>query len=82
MKEQRGVAQFLAVEGVGGHEMLRQMKAVYGEYSLSHSSVVEWRKRFLEGQCGEDDIAAVSVGNSGTSTVHTYHPMIFMCLDL
>jgi hypothetical protein len=32
------------------------MKAVYGEYSLSRSSVVEWRKRFLEGrELLEDD---------------------------
>ncbi len=38
--------RFLAVEGVGGREMYRWMKAVYGEYSLRRSSVVEWRKRF------------------------------------
>ncbi|GBM35561.1 hypothetical protein AVEN_106780-1 [Araneus ventricosus] len=32
------------------------MKAVYGEYSLSRSTVVEWRKRFLEGrELLEDD---------------------------
>ncbi|GFU68174.1 histone-lysine N-methyltransferase SETMAR [Trichonephila clavipes] len=28
--------------------MHRRMKAVYGEYSLCRSSVLEWRKRFLE----------------------------------
>ncbi|GBL96877.1 hypothetical protein AVEN_173081-1 [Araneus ventricosus] len=32
------------------------MKAVYGEYSLSRSTVPEWRKRFLEGcELLEDD---------------------------
>ncbi|GFW51565.1 hypothetical protein TNCV_4212431 [Trichonephila clavipes] len=36
--------------------MHRWVKTVYGEYSLSHSSVVEWRKRFLEGrELLEDD---------------------------
>ncbi|GFW94270.1 hypothetical protein TNCV_1432091 [Trichonephila clavipes] len=68
-KEQRGVVRFLAAEGVGGHEMLRQMKAVYDEYSLCCSSVVKWCKRFLEGQFGKDDIAAVSVGNAGKPIV-------------
>ncbi|GFR20017.1 uncharacterized protein TNCT_194361 [Trichonephila clavata] len=32
------------------------MKAVYGEYSLCRSSVVEWRKRFIDGsKLLEDD---------------------------
>ncbi|GBN29283.1 hypothetical protein AVEN_99224-1 [Araneus ventricosus] len=36
--------------------MYRRMKAVYGEYSLSRSTVVEWRKRFFEGyELLEDD---------------------------
>ncbi|PSN39850.1 hypothetical protein C0J52_21007 [Blattella germanica] len=30
--------------------MYRRMTAVFGEYSLSRSSLVEWRKRFLEGR--------------------------------
>ncbi|GBL78369.1 hypothetical protein AVEN_42889-1 [Araneus ventricosus] len=55
-KEQRGVIRFLAAEGVGGREMYRRMKAVYGEYSPSRSTVAEWRKRFLEGcELLEDD---------------------------
>ncbi|GFW14005.1 hypothetical protein TNCV_4701401 [Trichonephila clavipes] len=29
-KEQRGVIRFFAAEGVGGREMHRRMKAVYG----------------------------------------------------
>ncbi|GFT29253.1 hypothetical protein TNCV_3588361 [Trichonephila clavipes] len=70
-KEQRGVVRFLAAEGVGSHEIHRGMRAVYGEYSLCHSSIVEQRKRFLEGQCGEDDIAAVSVENAETSIVQS-----------
>ncbi|PSN46055.1 hypothetical protein C0J52_07677, partial [Blattella germanica] len=50
-KQERGVIRFLAAEGVGGREMYRRMKAV-----LSRSSVVEWRKRFLEGrELLEDD---------------------------
>ncbi|GFQ75009.1 histone-lysine N-methyltransferase SETMAR [Trichonephila clavata] len=47
-KEQRGVIRFLAAEGVGGCEMHRRMKAVYGNCNLCRSSVVEWRKRFNE----------------------------------
>ncbi|GFQ91996.1 histone-lysine N-methyltransferase SETMAR [Trichonephila clavata] len=36
--------------------MHRRMKAVYSEYSLCHSSIVEWHKRFLEGlELPEDD---------------------------
>ncbi|GBN89926.1 hypothetical protein AVEN_227610-1 [Araneus ventricosus] len=55
-KEQRGVIRFLAAEGVGSREMYRWMKAVYGVYSLSRSTVVECRKRFLEGrELLEDD---------------------------
>ncbi|GBN75236.1 Histone-lysine N-methyltransferase SETMAR [Araneus ventricosus] len=54
-KEQRGVIRFLTAEG--GREMYRRMKAVYGEYSLSRSTVVEWRKRFLDGrELLEDDV--------------------------
>ncbi|GFV26202.1 hypothetical protein TNCV_3150021 [Trichonephila clavipes] len=45
----KGMIQFLAAEGVGGREMHRWIKAVYDEYSLCRSSVVEWRKTFLEG---------------------------------
>ncbi|GFV64751.1 hypothetical protein TNCV_3275221 [Trichonephila clavipes] len=72
----RGVAQFLAGEGVGGCEMHRRLKTVY-------ASVVKWRKRFLESQYGEDDIAAVSVGNAGTSTVKPkVSPYDFLVLDL
>ncbi|GFW01337.1 hypothetical protein TNCV_5029901 [Trichonephila clavipes] len=51
-KEQRGV----------------KMKATYIEYSLCRSSVGEWRRRFVEGQCGEDDVAKISVGNARTLT--------------
>ncbi|GFV51766.1 uncharacterized protein TNCV_1321221 [Trichonephila clavipes] len=40
--------RFLASEEVGGREMHRRMKAVYGELSLWRSRVVQWRKRFLE----------------------------------
>ncbi|GFQ90165.1 histone-lysine N-methyltransferase SETMAR [Trichonephila clavata] len=47
-KEQRGVIQFFATEGVRSGEMHQRMKAVYREYSLCRSSVVEWPKRFLE----------------------------------
>ncbi|GFR03774.1 histone-lysine N-methyltransferase SETMAR [Trichonephila clavata] len=43
-KEQQGMIRFLTF---GGRKMHRWMKAVYGEYSLCHSSVVEWRQRFL-----------------------------------
>ncbi|GFT37309.1 hypothetical protein TNCV_1127341 [Trichonephila clavipes] len=45
----KGMIQFLAAEGVGGRKMHRWIKAVYDEYSLCRSSVVEWRKTFLEG---------------------------------
>ncbi|GFQ92255.1 histone-lysine N-methyltransferase SETMAR [Trichonephila clavata] len=56
-KEQRRVIRFLTAEGVAGLEMHRRMKAVCSEYSLLHSSVVEWRKRFLEGrELLEDDV--------------------------
>ncbi|GFW40683.1 putative DD41D transposase [Trichonephila clavipes] len=41
-EEQRGVVRLLGVEGVGCREMHRRMKAVYGEYSLCHSSVELW----------------------------------------
>ncbi|GFQ76771.1 uncharacterized protein TNCT_527381 [Trichonephila clavata] len=41
--KQRGVIRFLAVEGVGGRDMHRRMKALYDGYSLC-SSVVEWRE--------------------------------------
>ncbi|GFU52175.1 uncharacterized protein TNCV_4186251 [Trichonephila clavipes] len=55
-KEQRGVFRFLAAEGAGGREMHRRMKAVNGKCSLCRSSVVEWRKTFLEGcKLLEDD---------------------------
>ncbi|GBO11356.1 hypothetical protein AVEN_111355-1 [Araneus ventricosus] len=62
-KEQRGLIRFLAAEGVGGREMYRQMKAVYGEYSLSRSTVVEWRKRFLEGRALLEDDARPGQAN-------------------
>ncbi|GFT30250.1 hypothetical protein TNCV_3467051 [Trichonephila clavipes] len=40
-KEQRGVIRFLAKERFGSREMHQRMKAVYDEYSLCRSSVVE-----------------------------------------
>ena len=49
-QEQWQVIRFLAEEGVGGREMYRRMKAVYGKYNLCCSSVMEWCKRFLEGR--------------------------------
>ncbi|GFT69094.1 histone-lysine N-methyltransferase SETMAR [Trichonephila clavipes] len=43
-------------KGVGGQEIHRRMKAVYGECNLCRSSVVKWRKRFLKGrELQEDD---------------------------
>ncbi|GFQ87381.1 hypothetical protein TNCT_683601 [Trichonephila clavata] len=50
-KKQLGVIRVLAAEGVGGREMHRRMNAVYGEYSLCSSSVVEWHKTSYEGLC-------------------------------
>ncbi|GFV18474.1 histone-lysine N-methyltransferase SETMAR [Trichonephila clavipes] len=56
-KEQRGIIRFLVAEGVGGQELHRRMEAMYGEYSLCHSRVVNWRKRFfVRRELLEDDV--------------------------
>ncbi|GBM79938.1 hypothetical protein AVEN_205504-1 [Araneus ventricosus] len=62
-KEQRGVIRFLAADRVGDREMYRRMKAVYGEYSLSRSTVVECRKRFFEGRVLLEDDARPGQAN-------------------
>ncbi|GFX61745.1 uncharacterized protein TNCV_1382431 [Trichonephila clavipes] len=48
-KKQRGGIRILATEGAGDHEIYRRRNSVYDEYSACRSSVVEWRKIFLEG---------------------------------
>ncbi|GFV12421.1 hypothetical protein TNCV_1792001 [Trichonephila clavipes] len=41
-KEQQGVIRFLAAERVGSREAHQRVKTVFDEYSLPHSSAVEW----------------------------------------
>ncbi|GFW23627.1 hypothetical protein TNCV_4091701 [Trichonephila clavipes] len=70
-KKEREMVQFLALKEARGHTMHRWMNAVYGEYSLCRSSVVEKRKRFPDVQCGKDENATVSGEIAGTPTVES-----------
>ncbi|GFR01871.1 uncharacterized protein TNCT_433431 [Trichonephila clavata] len=81
-KEQRGGIRFLAAGRVGGREMHRRMKAVYGEYSLCSSGVVEWRKRFLEGRKLLEDDACVCVTWTGSLCHHTGYDCGSECFRL
>ena len=50
-EEQRSVAPFLTVEGVGGLEIYSHMSVVYGERSMPRLRVLSWHKEILRGTC-------------------------------
>ena len=43
-EEQRGVVHFLLAQGIGTREIDRRISAVYGEHSMSLTSVHEWQR--------------------------------------
>jgi hypothetical protein len=55
--EYRAVIKFLTKEGKSPAEIIQSLDAVYGETSLSYSTVKEWAKQFRLGrETIEDDL--------------------------
>jgi transposase len=55
--EMRRVIQFLFAEGVKPVEIIRRMRAEYGDNCLSHSKIYEWIDHFKKGRtsvCNEE----------------------------
>ena len=53
--EQRIVIKFLVKEGTPVVEIVKRLKAVFAEETLSTSTIYEWAKRFKEGRTSVDD---------------------------
>ena len=53
--EQRIVIKFLVKEGTPVVEIVKRLKAVFAEDTLSISTIYEWAKRFKEGRTSVDD---------------------------
>ena len=53
--EQRIIIKFLVKEGTPVVEIVKRLKAVFGENTLSTSTIYEWAKRFKEGRISVDD---------------------------
>ena len=51
------VIQFLAAEGRQPMKICTRMKAVYGDYSYSHTAMVEWCNKFRQGRKSTKDFA-------------------------
>jgi transposase len=49
-EEMRGVIGFLFVEGVKPVEIIRRMKAQYGDNCLSRNKIKEWKDHFKKGR--------------------------------
>src|SRR5688572_32291598 len=53
--EQRTIIKFLVKEGTPVVEIVKRLKAVFAEETLSTSTIYEWAKRFKEGRTSVDD---------------------------
>src|ERR1043165_2234155 len=53
--EQRIVIKFLVKEGTPVVEIVKRLKAVFAEETLSTSTIYEWAKQFKEGRTSVDD---------------------------
>ena len=66
----RAVIQFLAAEECQPMEIYTRMKAVYGDYSYSHTAVVEWCNKFREGRESTKDLAHPGPARAAASDVN------------
>ena len=53
--EQRIIIKFLVKEGTPVVEIVKRLKAVFAEDTLSIPRIYEWAKRFKEGRISVDD---------------------------